>query len=317
MIDVMKRLAELDAANPNVIKESQVEECGMTPMMGEMGAMSPQPQIPASMNLTAGTGDELAGMLATIMQLAGVNKEQPTAPEMDGGDVDILSAEPEVGGIETDGGGMRAMIDKLNPSGDDAGGTEFGDDGVSKAHGDLDNDGDHDMDDHSVEKDQGDEEGPEKDDSEKGPEMDDSEKGDDTSSEKTDENMYDNTPDESTEGYGAFVNHGDLAKNSPGGGNVPKDHDSRPRVRNQPVATFENLMKEYKSFIGESDNTDSDVEEDMEEGIEDRLKDLDPKNPVNQPAYQRKAKSGDSASAAKNTKESIELADMLKIAGIK
>jgi hypothetical protein len=74
--------------------------------------------------------------------------------------------------------------------------------------------------------------------------------------------MYDNTPDESTEGYGAFANHGDLAKNSPGGGNVPKDHDSRPRVRNQPVATFENLMKEYKSFIGESDNTDPDVEED-------------------------------------------------------
>jgi hypothetical protein len=308
MINVMKRLAELDAANPNVIKESQVEECGMTPMMGEMGAMSPQPQIPASMNLTAGTGDELAGMLATIMQLAGVNKEQPTEPEI-GGDVDILSAEPEVGGIETDGGGMRAMIDKLNPSDDDSGGTEFGDDGVSKAHGDQDNDGDHDMDDHDVEKDQGDEE--------EGPEQDDSEKGDDGSSEKTDENMYDNTPDESIEGYGAFANHGDLAKNSPGGGNVPKDHDSRPRVRNQPVATFENLMKEYKSFIGESDNTDPDVEEDMEEGIEDRLKDLDPKNPVNQPAYQRKAKSGDSASAAKNTKESIELADMLKIAGIK
>lgn len=303
MINVMKRLAELDAANPNVIKESQVE--GMTPMMG---AMSPQPQIPASMNLTAGTGDELAGMLATIMQLAGVNKEQPTEPEI-GGDVDILSADPEVGGIDTDGGGMRAMLDKLNPSDDDAGGTEFGDDGVSKAHGDQDNDGDHDMDDHDVEKDQ--------DDEEEGPEQDDSETGDDGSSEKTDETMYDNTPDESTEGYGAFVNHGDLAKNSPGGGNVPKDHDSRPRVRNQPVATFENLMKEYKSFIGESDSTDPDVEEDMEEGIEDRLKDLDPKNPVNQPAYQRKAKSGDSASSAKNTKESIELADMLKIAGIK
>lgn len=42
------------------------------------------------------------------------------------------------------------------------------------------------------------------------------------------------------------------------------------------------------------------------EGIEDRLKDLDPKNPVNIPAYQRKAQSGDSAQAARGmpTKES-------------
>lgn len=35
------------------------------------------------------------------------------------------------------------------------------------------------------------------------------------------------------------------------------------------------------------------AKEDVEEGIEDRLKDLDPKNPVNIPAYQRKAASGD------------------------
>ena len=34
------------------------------------------------------------------------------------------------------------------------------------------------------------------------------------------------------------------------------------------------------------------------EGVEDRLKDLDKTNPVNVPAYQRKAKSGDSAAAA-------------------
>ena len=288
MINVMKRLAELDAANPNVIKENQsVAEFGMSPLAGAMSSPS-QPQIPASMNLTAGTGDELAGMLATIMQLAGVNKG-PDAGPMDSpaADVELVTAEPEVDA----GGDMRAMLDKLNPTDDEEGG-----DDVPASHGDIDNDGDHDMDDHEIEKDQ--------------------DAGEDDKKE-TDEGAYNNSPDESTEGYGAFANHGDLAKNSPGGGNVPKDHDNRPRVRNQPVATFENLMKEYKSFIGESDCADPDVEEDMEEGIEDRIGDLDQKNPVNQPAYQRKAKSGDSAAAARSTKEGIELADMLKIAGIK
>jgi hypothetical protein len=35
MIDVMKRLAELDSKNPNVVKESTaIEECGMMPMPG-------------------------------------------------------------------------------------------------------------------------------------------------------------------------------------------------------------------------------------------------------------------------------------------
>jgi hypothetical protein len=56
-----------------------------------------------------------------------------------------------------------------------------------------------------------------------------------------------------------------------------------------------------------------------EQGIADRLKDLDPKNPVNIPAYQRKAASGDSASAARNTKESANesMTDILKLSGLK
>jgi hypothetical protein len=59
-------------------------------------------------------------------------------------------------------------------------------------------------------------------------------------------------------------------------------------------------------------------EDEMEEGIEDRLKDLDPKNPVNVPAYKRKAASGDSADAARNTKENANesMAVMLKLAGL-
>ena len=35
MIDVMKRLAELDSKNPSIVKENQqVEECGIMPEMG-------------------------------------------------------------------------------------------------------------------------------------------------------------------------------------------------------------------------------------------------------------------------------------------
>ena len=150
MIDVLKRLAELDADNPNIVKEGlQVEECGMMPeMMPGMGMdIAPEkPSMPASINMSAGSGDELSNMLATIMQLAGQNKPVSAAPPLD-------NAPPASGVLEPAGGGspadnMRSVIDKLNPmGGDDEGGGD-----VNQAHGDLDNDGDHDMDDHDMEK---------------------------------------------------------------------------------------------------------------------------------------------------------------------
>jgi hypothetical protein len=218
MIDVMKRLAELDSTNPNVINESAgIKECGPMGMMDGMGGME-KPSTPASMNITAGSGDELANMLATIMQLAGVKQDAPG--EMgDAPGIEIMTAEPEVK-VEPMSGGdaMRSMIDKLNPMDDEGG------DDVSKAHGDFDNDGDHDMDDHDKEKDE----------------------------EETDES-YDNSPNPETENYGAFQAHGDMDKNPAGGGNVPKDHDARPRVRNQPVATYESLMSEYEQFVSEGE----------------------------------------------------------------
>jgi hypothetical protein len=151
MIDVMKRLAELDAKNPNIIKESsQVDECGMMPEMG-MAIAPEKPSTPASINMTAGSGDELSNMLATIMQLAGQNKPVSAAPSLDN--------TPPAGTLEPANGpmsqtdNMRSVIDKLNPMDDN------GEDDVNKAHGDLDNDGDHDMDDHDLENDDKPEEG--------------------------------------------------------------------------------------------------------------------------------------------------------------
>ena len=116
MIDVLKRLAELDAQNPNVVRENepgiaegQVEECGM---MDSMGRMS-QPHTPASINMTAASGEELSGMLKDIMSLAGLNN---TADEMP------MSSEPtaqtlEPAGPEMDATtSMRSVIDKMNPA---------------------------------------------------------------------------------------------------------------------------------------------------------------------------------------------------------
>lgn len=98
MIDVLKRLAELDAGNPNVenkmgivenlltvsnvdgevakINEGieTVEECGG---MG-MGATMPN-HTPASINMSANSGEELSNMLRDIMSLAGVNKDEGSA----------------------------------------------------------------------------------------------------------------------------------------------------------------------------------------------------------------------------------------------
>ena len=149
MIDVMKRLAELDSKNPTIVKENQeIEECGMMPMPG-MGME--RPSTPASINMTAGSGEELSDMLATIMQLAGVKQhgvEEPMSAEPMGAEpIVALTAEPEMGGHD-DTMDMRSIIDKLNPMDGEQ-------DDVSAAHGDVDNDGDHDMDDHEEETDEG------------------------------------------------------------------------------------------------------------------------------------------------------------------
>ena len=143
MIDVIKRLAELDAKNPNIVKEgADLAECGMMPEMG-MEEMS-RPQMPASINITAGSGEELSGMLKDIMQLAGVSQKSAeplsTAPAPLGAPTSGLTIEP--------GQAMRSVIDKLNPADD-------GGDDITQAMGDIDDDGDHDMHDHEAEKDEG------------------------------------------------------------------------------------------------------------------------------------------------------------------
>ena len=103
MIDVMKRLAELDAKNSNIVKESQqsVEECGMMPME--------KPHTPATMNITANSGEELGDMLSALMQLAGVHKV---------GD-EHMGAEPTPTTMTSEPS-MRSVIDKMHGDDGDA-----------------------------------------------------------------------------------------------------------------------------------------------------------------------------------------------------
>lgn len=114
MIDVLTRLAELDANNPNVkqVQNTKLSESVAVNECGEMMNMqSPSaPHTPASIHITAGSGEELSGMLQDIMQLAGIRQhaDQPDEPQ-------VMSATPVVSVSNPAADDMRAVIDKLNP----------------------------------------------------------------------------------------------------------------------------------------------------------------------------------------------------------
>lgn len=113
MINVLKRLAELDATNPNVdtgltqvspvqnisATENQLNECG-----GMMGSMD-RPSVPASINMTAASGQELSSMLKDIMSLAGMASKSDEPVSSTPGPA-ITDVEPM--------NSMRSVIDKLH-----------------------------------------------------------------------------------------------------------------------------------------------------------------------------------------------------------
>lgn len=225
MIDVMKRLAELDAKNPNVIKENtQVGECGMMPEMGMMSSPPDRPSHPASINMSAGSGEELSDMLTTIMTLAGQKSADPVSagPALDNTPPAAGILEPASGGMSaTDN--MRSVIDKLNPmDGDDSEDGEDGEDGeddVPRSHGDLDNDGDHDMDDHDMEK-----------------------------KEPVDE--YDNTPADPNDKNEFDANQFANQQNQPGQGD--RMDGTSPKAYADMNEAVNDLFAEYKKFVREN-----------------------------------------------------------------
>lgn len=145
MIDVLKRLAELDSVNPNVEPKLQsapsltvvkdpslmesdsevaVQECGM-------GAPVPsQPRTPASINMSASTGDELSQMLKTIMTLAG-NDADSKHHEIELGAPHMIAPDQD----SNLGGDISNMIDIITKNDDDS---LNGDDEVDIIGGDDD-----------------------------------------------------------------------------------------------------------------------------------------------------------------------------------
>ena len=222
MIDVMKRLAELDSNNPSIVKESQnVEECGMMPEIGMgMGAME-RPSTPASINMTAGSGEELSDMLATIMQLAGVKQHGDEEP-MSAEPALAIAAEPEMDANAD----MRSVMDLMNPQ-DDQSGEEA--DGISGL--DRDHDGDHDMGDHELEKD---------------------DKEDD---EEADEGQYDNSPANPIKPPMFNANKYAHQENQPGQGD--RMDGDRPKAYADMNEATRALFAEYKKFVSEAYNPNS------------------------------------------------------------
>ena len=151
MIDVIKRLAELDASNPNVaqptlhqqpslatvsnIEGDQLSECG--PMGMSMGGGSRTPAS-FSINASGDNGDEVANMLTQIMNLAGVKPVGGMGDIDHDGDHDIGDHELELGSpgpVEIDPKNSRdsmsdiiGMVDRMNGDDGDAGDSE--DEGV-------------------------------------------------------------------------------------------------------------------------------------------------------------------------------------------
>ena len=139
MINVLQRLAELDAGNPNVVSakpvvnpdaavaaiqknlseelsseslkylagvKNAIAECGMMPQM----PMTPSTPASFSINATAANGDEVAGMLNQIMNLAGVKPVGPTDMPVDKPTTSFSTVPPMAGS----GDDMKRMLDTMN-----------------------------------------------------------------------------------------------------------------------------------------------------------------------------------------------------------
>jgi hypothetical protein len=281
MIDVLKRLAELDAKNTNVVKEGQVQECGPMGMMDSMpGIMAEKPSIPAnfSINASAASGNEVADMMSQILTLAGLHKVggDDLGAEPQGA---VVTAEPvtAVGPmaaepITTSADSMRSVLDKLNPE-------PVGDEGGEEL-GPFQHDSDNPEGDEEEETDEGlmgaalggvaggvltKTPAGAMTGAEIGSDIQDALSGD--KEEETDEGQYDNSPADTEPAEPFSANQFAHQENQPGSGETS---NGEKRQSNLPTATYENLMKAYKQFIGESaeeEKTDEATnEEELDEG---------------------------------------------------
>ena len=132
MIDVMKRLAEIDAKNPNVATPAMTQEQSLATVtniegetitesiaecgpMGMMGGMPPTTPASFSINASASNGEEVSSMLRDIMNLAGVKPVADLPAFADPQASKEIELEPAHSAEPVDDmADMIGMIDKLN-----------------------------------------------------------------------------------------------------------------------------------------------------------------------------------------------------------
>ena len=145
MIDVLKRLAELDAGNPNVINPQVVKESADS--LAECSGMAPTPSH-ASINITANSGEEVSGMIKSLMGLAGISpahasveQEPVTAIGVDVEDEPNMNSMKDLINAIDSAEEPEMAEDSMNRPYDNSPGEEIGQDGV-RQFGDI-NSGDH------------------------------------------------------------------------------------------------------------------------------------------------------------------------------
>jgi hypothetical protein len=84
----------------------------------------------ATINITAGDGEELGNMLAAIMQLAGVHKVEPGHLGAEPPPATVTAEPVTAVGPSSAGDEMRSVIDKLNPPEGEEDGEEVEDEGI-------------------------------------------------------------------------------------------------------------------------------------------------------------------------------------------
>ena len=284
MINVLKRLAELDSSksqtnnkmknveslmtvsnSPEVDPVSEitrlaglrVNECGMMEIPESPIAVAPpaQPHSPASINVSANTGDEVSDMLRSLMAMSGLDKSEPAShQEIEIGQPhDVSQTHGSMGGDMNDLIGMidaNSDGDSEMPFGDEEGGEEpgvfggeeepFGDEGDEDPFGGNDDNGGDEQ-----EAPFGDEEGGEDD----GVEFGDEEGGEDDTEESMGRRPYVNSPDEEIEGH----DYGDKQVTPKPQGMKQRSGDNPYRPAHEAVdSTALRLLRDYKSFVNES-----------------------------------------------------------------
>ena len=215
MIDVLKRLAELDASNPRVENKMTTEQGLVTvsniegsarlneniPGMMEVGNSASH--TPASLSVSAASGEELSGMLRNLMSLAGVKPVEPSAPMNGHQEIEIGATHPvePIGGNMSD---MISMVDKMND-------------------GDADNSTGNE------------------------PDTFDDEEGE---TESQNDRMYDNSPDEEVEPH----EYGDelTTPKQQGFSQRKGDNPYKPTHESQVTHLASQLLSDWKQFVSES-----------------------------------------------------------------